>query len=196
METQRFNSTFQGECVVLINPEEGQQPLSSPQQVCISATLPCPKPVPLPSHLQHNTRSSPHAHAPPRKERRSPHAHAPPRKDRLRRWVEHGNVSRCHYVRVPSISHSCMYRTRTRIFSDSASFVSRRLIASATHRFPPKLICPCTTTSSTYPHKPTLTHHHHMCTQSFGDISVLLKRPETVTIRVSSLKVGHWARLV
>ena len=91
MKNQLFNcSTFQGECVVLINPEEGQQPLSSPQQVCISATLPSPKPVSLPSHLQHNSHPSPHAHAPPRKERRSPHAHAPPRKDRLHRWVQHG----------------------------------------------------------------------------------------------------------
>ena len=42
----------------------------------------------------------------------------------------------------------------------------------------------------------TLTPHHGTCAQYFGDISVLLKRPEPATIRVSSLKVGHWRRLV
>ena len=35
-----------------------------------------------------------------------------------------------------------------------------------------------------------------MCVQYFGDISVLLERPEPATIRVSSVKVGHWRRLV
>ena len=37
-----------------------------------------------------------------------------------------------------------------------------------------------------------LTYCHCMCAQYFGDISVLLERPEPATIRVSSLKVGHW----
>ena len=35
-----------------------------------------------------------------------------------------------------------------------------------------------------------------MRVQCFGDISVLLEKPEPATIRVSSLKVGHWRRLV
>ena len=35
-----------------------------------------------------------------------------------------------------------------------------------------------------------------MCAQYFGDISVLLKKPEPAVIRVSSLKVGHWRWLI
>ena len=34
------------------------------------------------------------------------------------------------------------------------------------------------------------------CVQYFGDIAVLLKKTEPATVRVSSLKVGHWRWLV
>ena len=130
METQRFNSTFQGECIVLINPEEGQ-PLPSQQQVCISTTLPCPKlaiAFPPPTYMTHVT-----ARAPTHRQDKSIGSTVRTPTQRQRRiGCAGGSSTAMSLGATMSVSRSLssdthsLCRTRSRISTDSASCVNYR----------------------------------------------------------------------
>ena len=84
---------------------------------CMSSprpTIPCPKHVPSPSNRQHDTQDG-----------------------RLFRWDngkgEVGRATTSVLLPLSSVTHSCMYRTRTRISTDSARFMSHRLVTLVSH---------------------------------------------------------------
>ena len=121
--------------------------------------------------------------------------------------------SRLRYVRVPAILSLTLYLscrlslsythahavTDTERGSESPPTQQAARIAGRTHFInidhvakadsARVLISPYHSTFCSY--MPTLTHRYDTCVQYFGDISVLLNRPEPASFRVSSSKVVH-----